>query len=741
MSWFLSPGMLFFAAFGSIPVIIHLLNRQKYKRVAWAAMAFLLAAIKRTHHRLRLENLLLLLARVLVMILLAFALAQPLLEGNPLDALTASDTHLVLALDNSYSMGLTRAGKPTPFETARNLSGQLLASLDASRGDKVSLILMSDSPEAVIAEASMQIDFARKKVVDLELSDNGTSAFKTLELAFASVKGSQNARKEVVIVTDLQRIAWTVEEGEKEKFKTLLGDLGRVPGVTVRLVDVGVDGVGNAGIERLYPGESDKVIVVGEDKQAKFVAELHNWGRDDAHRTLTWYVDGARGESVPAVVPAGGACPVELRHSFAEPGPHYVTAELDADAVLADNRASLALDAKQAVQVLLVNGEPSLETFEDEVIFLKLALNPSLVPEERFGIYDVETVRDIVFTETEVRRYDLVIIANLEMIYEENVANLEAYVKAGGGLLLFLGDRVNRKGYNEGMYKDGKGLLPSELVGVAGDAGHQNQVFHLEQVRFDHPALQFFHLHQSKITDLGVYEYYATRVDKDRPDIRVLARYSDPDASPAIVEKIFGRGKIIMVTTSADLDWNDMIKDQGYLILVDQLAKHLVAQPQGLKNVQVGATLEYFLRADQFARQFNLVTPLQETSSLSPSQQGESGFILSYNQTSRAGVYTLEKPVEPTVGQPENPVLGYFAVNVDPREGDLDRIGEEELRQRFPEFKFLYQREASAEEEEPGADKEKKRPHGSRMWRWLAYTVLALLLVEMLMAQRFGARR
>ena len=50
---FFNPGLLWFALGGLIPVIIHLLHRQKFRRVRWAAMEFLLAALQRTRRRLR----------------------------------------------------------------------------------------------------------------------------------------------------------------------------------------------------------------------------------------------------------------------------------------------------------------------------------------------------------------------------------------------------------------------------------------------------------------------------------------------------------------------------------------------------------------------------------------------------------------------------------------------------------------------------------------------------------------
>src|SRR5258706_7819918 len=96
---FFNPGLMWFALGGAIPVIIHLLHRQKYRRVRWAAMEFLLAALKKTQRRLQLENLILLLLRVLIMLLVAMAIARPFFREAPLDLLADSDTHHLFVID------------------------------------------------------------------------------------------------------------------------------------------------------------------------------------------------------------------------------------------------------------------------------------------------------------------------------------------------------------------------------------------------------------------------------------------------------------------------------------------------------------------------------------------------------------------------------------------------------------------------------------------------------------------
>jgi hypothetical protein len=74
---FIHP-ILFWLGLGgvSIPILIHILNRRRFKIVEWAAMRFLLDAMRKNRRRLRLEEMILLVLRCLILLLLGMALAS-----------------------------------------------------------------------------------------------------------------------------------------------------------------------------------------------------------------------------------------------------------------------------------------------------------------------------------------------------------------------------------------------------------------------------------------------------------------------------------------------------------------------------------------------------------------------------------------------------------------------------------------------------------------------------------------
>ena len=163
---------------GAIPIIIHLLNRRRFKIVRWAAMEFLLASLKKNYRRVRFENLLLLLLRVLMIVLMALALARPRIsESGLIASLGAESRHAIIILDHSLSMQY-RDGRETSFDKAKAVAHRILESM--SHGDVVSLLAMSDITEPIIREASLDIELIKHELERLRPGWGGTDVRRAL---------------------------------------------------------------------------------------------------------------------------------------------------------------------------------------------------------------------------------------------------------------------------------------------------------------------------------------------------------------------------------------------------------------------------------------------------------------------------------------------------------------------------------------------------------------------------------
>ena len=206
---FLNPLLAFGAALALVPLLIHLLNRQRYRPVRWAAMRFVLAAYRRTRRRVELENLLLLLLRMGAIALLALAVARPFTsDKSPLAALTENRRDLLLALDASASTGYREDGQTASvFDRIVSRARALVTDLEASRGDRVALVLAGARPRSfswMSPDKALSVLTSTSTPTD-EALDLGALLGEILEVVKADAAGTGQSAVEVRLLSDLQR--------------------------------------------------------------------------------------------------------------------------------------------------------------------------------------------------------------------------------------------------------------------------------------------------------------------------------------------------------------------------------------------------------------------------------------------------------------------------------------------------------------------------------------------------------
>ena len=131
---FANLPLLYGLGAAAVPIVIHLLNRRKFREVSWAAMQFLLAALRKNRRRIRVEQWLLLAIRTLVVLLVVTAMAKPFLETFGA-VIAGRRTHRVIVLDASLSMGYT-SGESSRFDQAKALAVATCQGLAARRRDQ-----------------------------------------------------------------------------------------------------------------------------------------------------------------------------------------------------------------------------------------------------------------------------------------------------------------------------------------------------------------------------------------------------------------------------------------------------------------------------------------------------------------------------------------------------------------------------------------------------------------------------
>ena len=169
-NWMVSPWLLLGGlALLAVPIIIHLLNKRKFRTLDWAAMDFLLQADKMNRRRIRIENLLMLLLRCLAVLLIALLLARPFrpqtFAGGTLQSVRFER---IVVLDDSLSM-LAVSDNQSSFDVAKKTLQNLVESLRSADSDEsFSLVRMSQPNRPVIRGVQLNEDTVTELVQDIQ---------------------------------------------------------------------------------------------------------------------------------------------------------------------------------------------------------------------------------------------------------------------------------------------------------------------------------------------------------------------------------------------------------------------------------------------------------------------------------------------------------------------------------------------------------------------------------------------
>ena len=590
-SFFLNGGLAWSAlALISIPIIIHLLNRRRFRKIDWAAMEFLLQALKKNRRRIRLEGLILLALRILLIGLIGLAIARPVIGERGLAWLGSAfrAEEKVFILDDSFSMARREADR-TAFDRARAALETQVRRLSerGSTRDRFTL-LRGTRPESPLYRGAFldreRAALAERAVGGLSSTD-GRMALADAIRAVSARRGEEGPPRprSIVIVTDFRAADWTDGRGgPDEELRTELAKLAATEDAPARIavLDVGSDDTAN-------------VAIVGARVEGNPIAEIpteirvtvRNFGPSPA-RDLGLRVRYAKAPASPsadagaataigpaiAEVPAGGTADHVILCTFREPGSYGVLVELVGarDPLPGDDSFAIAVESVPATEVLLVNGEPSSEPLEGETDFLEQALAaPGEVPS---GILPTVVLEED-FPRSGLDRYSAIFLANVHGPSAETMQALKGYVERGGALVVFLGDQVDPGLYNRLGAADPAGgaagsppspFFPAKLGDLRDASADPLRL----APQLDHVYFRTIREAADILSTARFSKHFAL---EPAAAAQTTARFSDASGAPAIVEHARGAGRVILAALSADLEWSDWPRNPSYLMWLHEI--------------------------------------------------------------------------------------------------------------------------------------------------------------------------
>ncbi len=714
----LNTAMLLGLLGAAVPVIIHLLNRRRDQVVDWGAMQFL--ELGRTARRkLQLTELLLMLARMALLAVVALALARPF-WSRPSNAQAAgsagegdSARDVVLIIDGSASMDRKASGS-SPRLQAVQWARRFVRELRP--GDSIAVLLAGDRVRGLVDPPSFDKKKVDRALGSLERSHGSSDLPAAIAEAFRILERTGNPERDVIILTDGQRLAW--HPGEPKRWD-LLRDLRQRMPIPPRLwsLTVGAGGPSDGPNGSVGPLALSRALIT-PGLPFTVSTTLSNAGSGSLTRTAELLVDDRLepgSSQIVGPIPPGGKAPLSFRTALTSLGPHLLTVRLAGgdDMLPGDDEAATPVEVAGALPVLLVDGEPGSQPLSSETDFLRAALSPTGddIPQVRATVITPDA-----FSAASLKNQRVAVLANVARLSPQQSEAIARFVEGGGGLLIAPGDRTDADALGSQSW------IPAGLGSVKGDPTQRKIQAHPAPRSFNGPALSPFATGNAPA--LAEADFFAYRLLAPMSGAVVTARLDTGD--PWVVERIHGKGRVMLLATAIDAEAGTLPVNPDFVPLVHEWIFYLAGQTE-LRRVRPGEPLVFELNPPPPPEASALWLQTPGTTKLQvPVIRTTNAAVARLDSANESGVYRL------TLADPPGG-FAYATVEGDDRESDLSPLEPAEAAKLAERWPFTFESNPAKPTAQLLASDQGGR---HEIWRGLILAALAALCLEVFLTRR-----
>jgi Aerotolerance regulator N-terminal/von Willebrand factor type A domain len=538
---FFAPWFLAGLAGVALPLYLHLLKKLKTTpREVPSLMFFESRTVSSTHHR-RLRYFLLLSLRLLFLVLLILAFANPFINRN--SAVLASNRLVLLVVDNSFSM---RAGNR--LADAKDAAIRVLAGEAAARAQVAAF-----GSELRLMTQPIEDQSALRAAVQSIQPGDGHGNFGELARAVRAMAESVHTPIELHLFSDMQR-------GE---LAAAFSDMALPDNVQLVTHAVATKPQPNWTVESVdAPGQ-----VWGKDaKPVRVQAVIAGYGTPAAQRTVSLVVNGKTTATKTVSVPANGRATVDFPALEVPYGFSRCEVKIDsADALAADDLRRFAVERSDPRKALLIHN------YGDNRSPLYVGAALAAAAQSAFAL---ESINVNEAADRKPSNYAFIVLSDLSSMPSLLENSLTGYVRSGGSLLIAAGTSAG-----------GRSQIP--IFGA-----HIKETRDYSRVPDRYMAVGASDSSYPAVAKAGgwpgVKFFYA--LDVDPGDARVIVRLGDQ--TPLLLEKRIGEGRVALLTSGLDNLTNDFPLNPAFVPFIEQTARYLAGSERQGGARPVDAYLE-----------------------------------------------------------------------------------------------------------------------------------------------------
>ena len=683
---FLTPLFLYGALGALVPLLLHLIKRQRSRVQIFSTLRFLKISQKAIVRQQRLRRWLLLLLRMVACAILAMIFARPFLKDVQNSAFAGpTPKAMAILIDNSYSMGFGNR-----MDLAKRRAIELLGELHP--GDQVVLMSFSSQTQMIREIGTDHENLAGLIETGIVPSYQGTNYLEALRSADDQLNRSRFEDRTIYIVSDFQQAGW-----DRQATRWQLSS-----GIGLKVIDVWDERDANIAITATALPRP----ISESDRTQDIVVRVKNYGMTPFQGEMTLDINGGRAAAKQVSIPSQSGQVVTFRETFrADANTGLIT--MGSDDLPIDNQFYFTVNLPSPLRVLIVEERSTRQSQSSAAYYLSQALSLRQDPPLQV---DVRPVWDL--SSIGLGKYQTVIMSDIGTLPRAAKTRLTEYVRSGGGVLIGQNRSVSSNIFNTSFGE----LLPGRVESIQPDKIRRDQFSVFADINYQHPIFQpFSGPHHG---DFGAARFFKFAKVKADSTAAILGKFDDGNI--ALLEKTLGRGRSLMLTSTLDLTWNDFSIRGVFVPFLYQSVDYLAAQ------------VSYDDRRSQYYHLIGETVRLPDDvkTVTSPSK---APFTLERSETEMA---LFTETIEPGLYSHDSTVrTGHFAINLDTRESDFTRLEIEEFvaavinpvteSQEAQEMKSQANQLQSAEVE-----------RRQRLWWYLSMFLLTVVLGETFLASR-----